>query len=136
MERQRAALVLLIVFGCGLVGYGVFVGDQGARYLSVEGAVNATELADDTPVVEYESLEPNARDRFRETLERDEIVRISEGTDFEYGAAVHYEGSYYRTYLVVSDAGTGTMAASIGGGALCLVLGIVGWRVLDVSPPK
>ncbi|WP_415381280.1 hypothetical protein [Halosimplex sp. TS25] len=134
MNGPRGGLILLVVFGVALVGYGVFVGDQGSQYLGVEGPKDESGLATETAVIEYDELDPRTQDAFRKSFETDEMTRIADSPNFESGSAIRYEGAYYPTYVIVSDAGQTTMVTSIIAGVLCFLAAPVGWRMLGLKP--
>lgn len=101
VQLREGLLSLSLVVGVCLVGVGVLVVDGSRHSLDVLPATNESELQDDIRVVEYDRLEPDLQDVFREA-QANGYASISEPPDFD-DVYVHYQDAYYRTFPTHGD---------------------------------
>ena len=130
MELRHIALGVLVVLGGVLIVYGVVAANQSNYDLDVYNT--GTEKPENFSVREFESLEPEVQDAFREALHTEGSISISESVAESEsvnpgGTYVHYQDSYYRMGSSHPD-GTGTaVIIYLVGGFGVIGLGSLGW---------
>lgn len=124
MDRRSGLVVVLVLAGVALIGYGLVTGDEGLQWMAVD-PVPAEQVPDGTATIEYDYLTPETQDAFREALESEEEMRFdSRPPDGEY---VRYRDSFYRVTVIFAAANQSAMFFSIlGGVGLLLLAGLVG----------
>lgn len=126
MRVKEIALVLLLVIGLGIAGYGFYTGDQGTIDLGVSKATVEEESPNETNVVEFTHLSPQLKDGFREALNSDDEVRLSKEPDID-ADFVRYQEEYYRIYLTYGAANKTVMIGSIAIGFMLALGAIIGF---------
>lgn len=127
MQLRDLALGIVVIIGCSLIGYGLFVGDEAIWEIDVV-PVDEDEIRDDVPVTEYDDLGPQMQDAFRKGIDSDRFVSVPESPE-HWSTNVHYRDSYYRMDTVHGDGAQTTMFFSIVGGIGLIILGSLGWYV-------
>ena len=127
MEKRTLGFVFILLAGVGCIGAGQIVGERGNYSIDVRPGVAESEIANDTAITEYDDLNPAVQEAFRRGLQSDDRVWLVESPDFESSSVVHYNGSYYPTYIVVGDGGISARPLLMMGGAVLLLVGAIGW---------
>lgn len=126
MRFWAAMIALLVLFGVGLVGFGLYVGTETTHSITVSQPIGENDLDSDIPIAEYDTLTPSLKDAFDEALQTGGPARVTELPASDVGY-VHYRGEYYHLGGGVGGPSRATMYVSMMAGGVLVAAGLLGW---------